>query len=59
MASTNRFIDENLPNSITSNESTVLILDRDHPFSFIRWVEYNKIVFSNISDLLQRYKKLC
>ena len=56
MASTNRFIDENLPNSITSNESTVLILDRDHPFSFIRWVEYNKIVFSNISDLLQRYK---
>jgi len=57
MASTNRFIDENLPNSITSNESSTLILDADHPFSFVRWIEYNKIIYTNISDLLQRYKK--
>ena len=53
---TNRFIDESLPNSITSNEDNILILDQDHPFSFVRWVEYNKIIFTNISDLLQRYK---
>ena len=53
---TNRFIDESLPNSITSNDNNILILDQDHPFSFVRWVEYNKIIFTNISDLLQRYK---
>jgi len=56
MSITNRFIDENLPNSITSNEDVVLVLDREHPFSFVRWVEYNKIIYTNISDLLQRYK---
>jgi len=56
MASTSRFIDENLPNSITSQDKNTLALDQSHPFSFVRWIEYNKIIFTNISDLLNRYK---
>jgi hypothetical protein len=56
MASTNRFIEENIPNSITSKNQETVVLDSSHPFSFVRWVEYNKILFTDISDLLQRYQ---
>jgi hypothetical protein len=58
MATNNhRFIEGNVPNSITSNDNTVLALDSNHPFSFVRWVEYNKILYSNIADLLNKYQK--
>lgn len=56
MSKTNRFVEESLPNSITSNNLEPLVLDLKHPFSFVRWIEYNKIIFTNISDLLSRYK---
>jgi hypothetical protein len=56
MAKTNRFVGENLINSITSKIPEKLVLDYEHPFSFVRWVEYNKILFTDISDLLSRYK---
>jgi hypothetical protein len=54
MANITRFIDEKLPNSITSTNTD--LLDKNHPFSFVRWIEYNKILFTDISDLLTRYK---
>jgi len=55
-SSYNRFAEDRLPNSITSKADNVTPLDSNHPFSFIRWVEYNKILFTNIQDLLQRYQ---
>jgi hypothetical protein len=56
MPESSRFSSEVIPNSITTNTSQNGSVDQNQPLTFIQWVEYNRAISSNISDLLIRYQ---
>ena len=56
MPESSRFSNEVIPNSITSIDNKNLSVDKNQPLTFIQWVEYNRAIATNISDLLYRYQ---
>jgi TFIIF-interacting CTD phosphatase-like protein len=56
MLNSSRFIDERLSTSITSFNLVENPIDKNSPLSFQAWLEYNRNLYSNADDFLDRYQ---
>ena len=56
MLNSSRFIDERLSTSITSFNPVENPIDQNSPLSFQAWLEYNRNLYSNADDFLDRYQ---
>ena len=56
MLNSSRFIDERLSASITSVNLVENPVDKNSPLSFQAWLEYNRNLYSNADDFLNRYQ---
>ncbi len=56
MAEIVRFVSDALPNSITGNTSNLSAVDRAQPLSFINWVQFAQLQFTNTNDALNLYQ---
>lgn len=52
----NRFSETNIEGSITYDSSLKNPVDRNYPLSFIEWIKYNAVDFTNINDVLSKYQ---
>jgi len=56
MADTGKYVDERLPDSITSRTATEVPVDKNSPLTFIQWLQYNSFLYTNTKDFLVRYQ---